>query len=70
MGFETRVLETIEPKLGNYGLASFSYGTLFVDRITEDQAGDVLQELRQGNRFGTVEITRIGQTSEYAYDFV
>jgi hypothetical protein len=70
MGFETRVLEEVKPRLGEYGVASFSYGTLFVDRITEDQARSIYHQLVHNRQFGNVEVIRIGQTSEYAYDFV
>jgi hypothetical protein len=69
MGFETRVLETIEPALNGHGVASFSYGSLFVDRITEDQARSIYHKLVHKRQFGNVEVTRIGQTSEYVYDF-
>ena len=50
--------------------ANFSYGTLFVDCITEDEARSIYHELVNGKRFGNVEVIRIGQTSEYAFDFV
>ena len=70
MGFETRVLEIVEPALGATGVASFSYGTLFVDRVSAEQADTILQKLRGREGLGNVEVTRIGQTNEYAYDFV
>jgi hypothetical protein len=70
MGFEKQVLETIEPALGDHGVAEFYFYTLFVDRITEDQARSIYHKLVHKRQFGNVEVTRIGQTSEYAYDFV
>ena len=34
MGFETRVLEIVKPKLGDTGIAGFSYGTLLDRKST------------------------------------
>ena len=70
MGFETRVLEIVKPALGATGVAEFYYGTLFVDRISTEQADAILMKLRNREGLGNVEITRIGKTNEYAYDFV
>ena len=71
MGFETLVLEIVKPKLGDTGVAGFTYGTLFVDNITEQQAKSVREVLVNSTDIKcNIEVNRIGQTSEYAYDFV
>ena len=70
MGFETRVLDVVKPALGETGVAEFSYGTLFVDHISSEQAENIHNKLRGREGFGNVEVTRIGKTNEYAYDFV
>lgn len=45
----------------------FCGGCLFVDCITETQAALIDKVV---SLFGKTEVTRIGNTSEYAYDFV
>lgn len=45
----------------------FFNGTLFVRTITKEQARDVFHEL--SNRF-RIKISPIGDTGEYAFDFV
>lgn len=70
MGFETRVLTIVKPKLGNVGQANFYNGTLFVDQITEEQAVAIREVLVTTPEITcNIEVNRIGKTSEYAYDF-
>ena len=45
-------------------------GTLFVSTITESQARSVFHRLSQTLGLGTVQVSPIGDTGEYAYDFV
>lgn len=70
MGFEKQVMTVVEPVLEQGNTAEFHYGTLFVDNVTEDQARSIFHKLVHNHQFGNVEVTRIGQTNEYAYDFV
>ena len=69
MGFESKVIEAIESDLGDYGIASFSFGTLFVENVTEKQVFAIKKTIV--NTFNkSLDINRIGQTSEYAIDFI
>jgi hypothetical protein len=43
---------------------------LFVSPINESQAHSVLRRLSQTLGDGTVQVTPIGNTGEYAFDFV
>lgn len=45
-------------------------GTLFVSTINETQARSVFRRLSQTLGLGKVQISPIGDTGEYAYDFV
>ena len=70
MGFENRVLKVVAPELVTNGTASFFNGTLFIENITENQAIAVRQRLEDYEGITcNIEVNRIGQTSEYAYDF-
>ena len=46
----------------------FFNGTLFVRTITEDQARAVFHTLY--TKIGRVQVSPIGDTGEYAYDFI
>jgi len=48
----------------------FYNGTLFVRTITEDQSRRVFHALSKSLGLGKVQINPIGDTGEYAYDFV
>lgn len=48
----------------------FYSGTLFVATITEDQARAVFHALSKSLGLGKVQISPIGDTGEYAYDFI
>ena len=45
-------------------------GTLFVSTINETQARSVFRRLSQTLGLGKVQISPLGDTGEYAYDFV
>jgi hypothetical protein len=48
----------------------FYNGTLFVCTITEDQARRVFHALSKSLGLGKVQVSPIGDTGEFAYDFV
>ena len=45
-------------------------GTLFVHTITEQQARSVFHRLSETFGLGAVQVNAIGDTGEYAFDFV
>ena len=66
--FENIVKQLVTLTLNNPKVTiEFFNGTLFVSTITEEQARAVFHEL--GNRF-RVQVSPIGDTGEYAYDFI
>lgn len=66
--FENLVKQLVTLTLNNPKVkVEFFNGTLFVRTITEAQARAVFHEL--GNRF-RVQVSPIGDTGEYAYDFI
>lgn len=66
--FENLVKQLVTLTLNNPKVTiEFFNGTLFVSTITEEQARAVFHEL--GNRF-RVQVSPIGDTGEYAYDFI
>jgi hypothetical protein len=67
--FETCVKQLVKVTLTNQPVTTEFYnGTLFVSTITEDQARSVFHALSKS--LGKVEIHPIGDTGEFAYDFV
>jgi hypothetical protein len=48
----------------------FYNGTLFVRTITEEQARSVFHALSKSLGLGKVQVSPIGDTGEFAYDFV
>ena len=69
--FETCVKQLVKVTLKNQPVTTEFYnGTLFVSTITEDQARSVFHALSKSLGLGKVEIHPIGDTGEFAYDFV
>ena len=68
--FETcaKQLETIT--LNKPVTTEFFNGTLYVRTITEDQARSVFHALSKSLGLGKVQVSPIGDTGEFAYDFV
>jgi len=68
--FETCVKQLVKITLNKSVTTEFYNGTLFISTITEDQARSVFHALSKSLGLGKVEIHPIGDTGEYAYDFV
>jgi len=69
--FETLVDQLVKVTLTNQPVKTEFYnGTLFVRKITESQARSVFHQLSKTLGLGTVQVTPIGDTGEYAFDFV
>ena len=69
--FETLVDQLVKVTLTNESVKTeFCGGTLFVSTINEAQARSVFHRLSQTLGLGKVQINAIGDTGEYAYDFV
>ena len=69
--FETCVKQLVKVTLTNQPVTTEFYnGTLFVRTITEDQARSVFHALSKSLGLGKVEVHPIGDTGEFAYDFV
>lgn len=69
--FETLVGQLVKVTLTNKPVKTEFYnGTLFVRKITERQARSVFHALSQTLGMGTVQISPIGDTGEYAFDFI
>lgn len=69
--FETLVDQLVKVTLTNEPVKTeFFNGTLFVRTITEAQARTVFHRLSEQFGVGKVQINAIGNTGEYAYDFV
>lgn len=69
--FETLVDQLVKVTLTNEPVKTEFYnGTLFVRTITEVQARSVFHRLSEQFGVGKVQIHPIGDTGEYAYDFV
>ena len=67
--FETIIKQLV--KIENPAVTTEFYnGTLFVRTITEDQARSVFHLLSKTLGLGKVQVNPIGDTGEYAYDFV
>jgi len=70
MGFESIVLNQVADTLKQDDLAEFYNGTLFVGSINEKEACSVFHRLSATLGVGTVQVSPIGDTGEYAFDFV
>jgi hypothetical protein len=69
--FETCVDQLVKVTLTNEPVKTEWFnGTLFVSTINEAQARSVFHRLSQTLGLGKVQISPIGDTGEYAYDFV
>ena len=69
--FETLVDQLVKVTLTNEPVKTEFYnGTLFVRKITESQARTVFHRLSKTLGMGTVQVSPIGDTGEYAFDFV
>jgi hypothetical protein len=69
--FETVVDQLVKVTLTNEPVKTEFYnGTLFVRKITESQARSVFHRLSATLGVGTVQVSPIGDTGEYAFDFV
>jgi hypothetical protein len=69
--FNTLVSQLVKVTLTNQPVETEFYnGTLFVRTITERQARSVFHALSQSLGMGTVQVSPIGDTGEYAFDFV
>ena len=70
MGFESVVLNQVANTLKQDDLAEFCNGTLFVGSINEQEARKVFHMLSKNYGVGCVQVNPIGNTGEYAFDFV
>ena len=69
--FNTLVDQLVKVTLTNEPVTTEFYnGTLFVSTITEAQARSVFHTLSRQFGLGTVQVSPIGDTGEYAFDFV
>ena len=68
--FETCVKQLVTITLDKPVTTDFYNGTLFVSTITEDQARSVFHTLSKSLGLGKVQVSPIGDTGEFAYDFV
>jgi len=69
--FETLVDQLVKVTLTNEPVKTEFYnGTLFVRKIDESQARLVFHRLSKQFGLGTVLVSPIGDTGEYAFDFV
>ena len=68
--FETCVKQLVTITLNKSVTTEFYNGTLFVSTITENQARSVFHALSKSLGLGKVQVSPIGDTGEFAYDFV
>jgi hypothetical protein len=69
--FETMVDQLVKVALVNEPVKTKFYnGTLFVRKIDENQARRVFHRLSKTLGLGSVQVTPIGNTGEYTFDFV
>ncbi len=67
--FETIVKQYVKITLNSVKVKTeFFSGTLFVRTITEQEANAVLHVLIE--KVGAVQMSPVGDTGEYAYDFI
>lgn len=71
MSFETLVDQLVKVELTNEPVKTEFYnGTLFVRTINESQARQVFHRLSKVFGLGSIQVNAIGDTGEYAFDFV
>jgi hypothetical protein len=69
--FDTLLDQLVKVTLTNEPVTTEVYnGTLFVSTITDQQARSVFHRLSQTFGLGSVLVSPIGNTGEYAFDFV
>ena len=69
--FNTLVDQLVKVTLTNEIVTTEFYnGTLFVSTITEAQARSVFHRLSDTFGLGAVQVSAIGDTGEYAFDFI
>jgi hypothetical protein len=69
--FNTLVDQLVKVTLTNQEVTTEMYnGTLFVRKINEAQARKVFHRLSETFGLGKVQVSPIGDTGEYAFDFV
>ena len=69
--FETIVDQIVKVELTNEPVKTEFYnGTLFVRTITERQARQVFHRLSKTFGLGSIIVSPIGSTGEYAYDII
>ncbi len=68
--FETCAKQLVKLTLNQRVTTEFYNGTLFVRTITEDQARSVFHAFSKSLGLGKVQVSPIGDTGEYAYDFI
>ena len=69
--FETVISQLVKVELTNEPVKTEFYnGTLFVCTITEPQARQVFHRLSRTFGLGSVIVSPIGNTGEYAYDII
>lgn len=69
--FNTLVDQLVKVTLTNEPVKTEFYnGTLFVSTITDAQARTVFHTLSKQFGLGSVQVSPIGDTGEYAFDFV
>ena len=68
--FETCAKQLVTITLDKPVTTEFYNGTLFVSTITEDQARSVFHALSKSLGLGKVQVSPIGDTGEFAYDFI
>jgi len=69
--FNTCVEQLVKITLTNESVRTEWFnGTLFVSTITESQARSVFHRLSETLGLGRVQVSPIGDTGEYAYDFL
>ena len=68
--FETCVKQLVTITLDKSVTTEFYNGTLFVRTITEDQSRSIFHALSKSLGLGKVQVSPIGDTGEFAYDFV
>jgi hypothetical protein len=69
--FETMLDQLVKVTLTNEPVKTEVVGgTLFVSTITESQARSVFHRLSTTFGLGAVQVSAIGDTGEYAFDFV
>lgn len=69
--FETAIDQLVKVTLTNQPVKTEFYnGTLFVRKIDESQARQVFHRLSKTFGIGSVVVSPIGDTGEYAYDII